>query len=452
MKGGKLIGTGSSSCVFYPNIPCKKNGIVDPKRVSKLLYHYDAKKLSKHEEKQSNIIKKIKNYKNWAIIYDEFCDAPKHNEIEYYDPEGYIDCFDETNETIPYDKAQLLNSDYGGETFKDIFSRIFQGVNQLKDLHVSFTRLIKMIEPLFLGLKEMNKNKIVHNDIKPINIIHNEDSLKYIDFGLASKTHNIRHFRNRSLNESSTKRIYIYYPLEYIYLFMDKGQRQTELNMNIRYRRNYNILEYIYAMFNININDVCFSLLNDIEHYKVSDVINKIDVYSLGISIAVLFYENNLSNVNNLGDPMINEFFTLIGEMINPDLKKRLTPSESYEKFINFMKKYSIKGKSKISPKENKKIRRATPRKATPRKATPRKATPRKATPRKATPRKATPRKATPRRTTKRRTTQRRETKRRTTKRRTTPRRETKRRTTKRRTTPRRNVDRKYRKNINRRV
>ena len=28
MLGGKLIGTGSSSCVLTPNIPCKKNGKV----------------------------------------------------------------------------------------------------------------------------------------------------------------------------------------------------------------------------------------------------------------------------------------------------------------------------------------------------------------------------------------------------------------------------------------
>ena len=96
MKGGKLIGTGSSSCVFYPNIPCKKNGKVETNRVSKLLYHYDAKKLAKHEEKQSKIIKKIKKYKEWAIIYDEFCNAPKHNDIEKYDPEGYVECFGET--------------------------------------------------------------------------------------------------------------------------------------------------------------------------------------------------------------------------------------------------------------------------------------------------------------------------------------------------------------------
>ena len=440
MKGGKLIGTGSSSCVFYPNIPCKKNGKVDPKRVSKLLYHYDAKKLSKHEEKQSKIIKKIKNYKDWAIIYDEFCDAPKHNDIEKYDPDGYVDCFGETGDSNPYENAQLLSSDYGGETFKDKFSKMFVGVNEVKEIQSRFKKLMVMVESLFLGLKEMHKNKLVHNDIKPINIIYKDDCLKYIDFGLASKSNNIRHFRVRSINESSTHRIYIYYPLEYIFLFMDKGQRQTELNMNIRYRRNYNILEYIYAMFGLNINDVCFSLLKNIEEYNVSDVITKIDVYSLGISIAVLFYENNLSNVIDIGDPMINDFFTLFGEMINPDLKQRILPTEAYEKFISLMKKYSIKGKSKISPKEMKKTRRATRRKATPRRATRRKATPRRATRRKPTRRKTTRRKAIARRATRRKTTARRARARRATRRKTTARRDTGR-----RATLRRNIDRKKR-------
>ena len=68
MKGGKLIGTGSSSCVFLPNIPCKTNGNISQNRVTKLLYHYDSKELSKYEKNQSDTIKKINGYKDWAII------------------------------------------------------------------------------------------------------------------------------------------------------------------------------------------------------------------------------------------------------------------------------------------------------------------------------------------------------------------------------------------------
>ena len=72
MEGGKLLGTGSSSCVFSPNIPCKKNGEVSDERVSKLLYHEDSKKLSKYEKDQASLIKKIKGYKKTSIAFKDF--------------------------------------------------------------------------------------------------------------------------------------------------------------------------------------------------------------------------------------------------------------------------------------------------------------------------------------------------------------------------------------------
>ena len=38
IKGGKLIGEGSSTCVFRPNLPCKNKNIkIDDKHVSKLV-------------------------------------------------------------------------------------------------------------------------------------------------------------------------------------------------------------------------------------------------------------------------------------------------------------------------------------------------------------------------------------------------------------------------------
>ena len=50
MNGGKLIGTGSSSCVLNPGIVCKDNSL-NKNRVSKLLYHTDAKELTEYEKK-----------------------------------------------------------------------------------------------------------------------------------------------------------------------------------------------------------------------------------------------------------------------------------------------------------------------------------------------------------------------------------------------------------------
>ena len=89
----------------------------------------------------------------------------------------------------------------------------------------------------------MDKNKIVHNDIKTINITGDFNGLKYIDFSLAAKITNKRHFIIRSKSEGNTKRFYHHYPLEYIFLYMDNDKLQSELQLlNIMYRRNYNIL------------------------------------------------------------------------------------------------------------------------------------------------------------------------------------------------------------------
>ena len=70
MKGGKLIGTGSSSCVFNPNFPCNQNNQTNKERISKLLYHRDAKELMDYEKKQSKLISKIKGI--LALIFSPF--------------------------------------------------------------------------------------------------------------------------------------------------------------------------------------------------------------------------------------------------------------------------------------------------------------------------------------------------------------------------------------------
>ena len=60
---------------------------------------------------------------------------------------------------------------------------------------------MEKMEPLFLGLKAMNDNKIVHNDIKYNNIVLHNGVFKYIDFGLSNVSSKKQHFKNRSLEE-----------------------------------------------------------------------------------------------------------------------------------------------------------------------------------------------------------------------------------------------------------
>ena len=461
MQGGKLLGTGSSSCVFSPNIPCKKDGKILDTRVSKLLFHYDSKNLSNYEKKQAQLIKKIKGYKEWAIIYDEYCNAPSPNVVEQIDKEGYNDCFKGINSTTdsPYDEAQLLNSDNGGRTLRELFNEMFSGKLTTGIITKNFKFLMYMFIPLFKGLKEMDKHKVVHNDIKSINITGDFKSLKYIDFGLTAKATDKGHFIERSKTEGNTKRLYYYYPLEYIYFHVDGDKLQSELQLlNIRYRRNHNILNTIYKMLGYDLDDTCNHLYNSISNseYTFEDVIKKIDVYSLGIQVPLLFLD--LGFVSEPAGPrggVVDDFFVLFKLMVDPDLNTRLTAKESYDIFMELINKHNIavgnkkmKITRKITQRRKATVRRATPRRkitqrrrTTARRATPRRkitqrrrATPRRRTARKATPRRATARRTTPRR--RRRATSRRR-RRAIPRRRATPRRRTARRTTARKATAR---------------
>ena len=439
MLGGKLLGTGSSSCVFSPNIPCKTNGKVDNNRVSKLLFHYDAKNLANYEKKQAELIKKIKGYKDWAIVYDEYCIAPKPNVVEGFDPEGYNDCFkDEIDDywSTPYDEAELLNSDNGGRTLRELFNEMFSGKLTMKIIDTQFKVLMKMFIPLFKGLKEMDKHNIVHNDIKNINITGDLNGLKYIDFGLAAKSDNFNHFIERSESEGNAKRIYYYYPLDYIFFSVKKEKLQNELeSLNIKNRRNYNILFDIYDILGYDLDESCIQLHDSIKNseYTIEDIIKKIDVYSLGIQVPLLFLNLGFNSKPVSASDLISDFYDLFKRMVDPHLHTRLTAIDAYNIFMGLVKKHNITGENK-KMKLTRKVtqrRKATARRATARRVTPR----RRATARRATARRATPRRrATARRATVRRATARRATPRR--RRRATPRR--RRRATARRATPRR--------------
>ena len=61
-----------------------------------------------------------------------------------------------------------------------------------------------MMLPLFKGLNILQKNNIIHNDIKYDNIVLQNDKFKYIDFGLSGFLNNKQHFKMRSKREFDT--------------------------------------------------------------------------------------------------------------------------------------------------------------------------------------------------------------------------------------------------------
>ena len=106
--------------------------------------------------------------------------------------------------------------------------------------------------------------------------------------------------------------------------------------MNIKYRRNFAIVENIYNVMGYDINIVLKELLEKLTNfeYDIKEVISKIDVYSLGLQIPLLFYEIGISP-QNYSDQMINDFYTLFKLMINPDLNERFTAKNHMKYILN---------------------------------------------------------------------------------------------------------------------
>ena len=372
MLGGELVASGSDSCVFIPNLPCKIDDPVYNNRVSKIIYGEDREDEFKYEKKMNDKIKKIKGYSSWAIIFDKFCKPPPMELLIDYDKKGIHDCItkeagipnSQFYDSFDYfnDTSYMMNGIYGGITLDDYFYNQFKMFNYYSrpQRDRMFLKLMKMMEPLFLGVKKMNEKKIIHNDIKPNNIVVHNNVFKFIDFGLAGMQSDKKHFQQRSLDEFRSKRIYIYYPLDYLF-FYSKGSLYNEINY-FKERINFNVFYDLNQMFRKDTFDILMDTIETIQNAKLSelDMIKKIDVYSLGVIIPLLLLNieksKNILIKNIQESDVISSFFNLFEKMINPLSKDRMNAEDAYKEFKKLLRKFqkTPKKKKRTSTKKRK--------------------------------------------------------------------------------------------------
>ena len=86
LKGGKLIGEGSSTCVFKPNLPCKNKKIdISDKRIAKLFLKKPDDLLK--ELKTNKKISKLPKSKEWSVVLDDMCEAADYNTLKNVEPD-----------------------------------------------------------------------------------------------------------------------------------------------------------------------------------------------------------------------------------------------------------------------------------------------------------------------------------------------------------------------------
>lgn len=338
-KGGKLIGIGSNTCVFKPNLPCLNKDVkIDNNKISKLFL--ELPKNFKKEIKFNEKIEKLKNYKEYAVTLSNLCKSDDYEKLKTYEPD--IDKCIKENDINNFKSLEMLYGDYGGISMENRLNELFNRdvFDNEKLLKKTIDTFMKECYSLFYGLSEFYLNNITHLDIKPDNIVYKNGKFKYIDFGISTTFDNEEDIKNRSEYEYESDRIYIQYPFEFIYMYANSFGLFYE---NVKYRDNYNYIKDInnivfYRDFDKSKSDI-IDLTKDNKINK-DIIIQRLDVYSLGMTITQLLTVKIIETYKELNnkDSIINKiqdiyccesvypYTELLYKMTEPLCINRITP------------------------------------------------------------------------------------------------------------------------------
>lgn len=355
MTKSKLISKGSSGCVFRPNISCQNNKKKrTKKRVSKLF-------IKKNKEyKIGLLVKKIKNYNDWTLLWENVCQSQEYDKL--LNNSDINECLLSQNinpKSLPSNyKFTLYQGFYGGITLEDYSKKIIKSniFYSEKIFMQVFIKIFKLVYNVFHGLMELNQHNICHHDINSRNILIKNNKSYIIDYDISLEMINLKKNKfliDRMNEEFNGYRIYEIYPYEYIYYILkDKKEISSEQNniaLNQQYRLNYyEDYEPIHIqLFNRDTDNLRFELLEDKLMNKKSDIdelISKLDVYSLGITVLMIFIER-CEDYNIKTDECIRLFklkdlksyMELIRDMTEFNHKDRISIQEAYERYKNLI-------------------------------------------------------------------------------------------------------------------
>ena len=346
----KLIGKGSYGCVFKPAIKCKKKKYtIHKNKISKVFINNDS---SKHELKINQAVQKISNYKEWAYIWKKGCTPPKYEEIK--NTSDIKKCLKKIKKKKKdYNKkSYMLLGHYGGISFSKYCEKLIKKstFRTIKEFTKVFLKLFRLLHNIFLGISELNKHGISHQDLSNSNIMFKKNQCYLIDFGLSCRYTDMKSYKERSRKQISGSRIYDPYPFDYIYAFAKKDELKAELIdfQYENYRDNYNDYQNVHQNI-FNRQDIKDDIVNLFllpaslgENFKLNKklILKKLDTYSLGILLPMMF--NDMANVYNIGkkkftkcfqSPKIQNQLALLKDMTDIHPKNRIDIEDAYERF-----------------------------------------------------------------------------------------------------------------------
>jgi serine/threonine protein kinase len=322
-KGGKYIYAGSYGCVFSPAILCKGDATRKNGYISKIMKAEDAIA----ERKEAEILKRLDNAYEYFLYPDRICEpiADKSNAPE--------------NCKLKFSKAPVaLMSPFGGV--------------DLRKIQVPFQEIPALFEGMvniFDGLELLHANNLIHNDIKPHNIValKRDDGsyqVRLIDFGLMHTVDNYlkgEWFHN-----------YPYYPYD-VRLLSENYFPKTEDIEEFYLQQEYNQFPMWFYARNDGQQLITKKWVMAMWKKMKGDearhhVVLELDVFSLGRTLYELYFRltgqfyvmgDDEGEVLGQGTAGIKKdvalpLFKLIQKMCNPDPFERVSLLEAKAEFV----------------------------------------------------------------------------------------------------------------------
>ena len=338
--GGKLVGQGTYGCVFRPMIPCKGNNKRRKGYVSKVMTKNEAES----EYNETKEIDRIDPHGEFHLLGPEICDIDK----KHHNEPGMNNC-------IPIRGVNKAN--IGILQYRDGGTDLYNFLNTVKkdkDMKFEITKkLLRGLRTFFIGLDIMWKNKYIHSDIKPQNMVINPETMicKYIDFGLFTRMDNLDNI------DFMFTELYFPHPSELLYIKLYNGKHVSPEQFNVvvnaihndvKQEKTYHTEFNNVNVFNGNIYDISFTpdktafyrniMRTHTEEQFRQLLCEKIDVHSLGVSL-IRLYVNVTDTLFNLKpsskySPIKQAFHSLILSLIEPQFNRRPNGKQAYNLYM----------------------------------------------------------------------------------------------------------------------
>jgi serine/threonine protein kinase len=280
MPRPRLLGEGSYGCVYKPQLQCDVPG----KKVSKNLVGKIFVSNHAFEEEydtQMNIVNKLDPKGEFTLPFHDRCAVKAEANRE-----SLSQC--KLTKQRPAPSYNQLIYENGGTSLHDFMKK--------RGNTPEFIRILENMRPLFVGIQRIQERGKVHQDIKPDNIMKRGEKIFLIDFGLLNSKDGVFTKDNAYVLEYD----YPYYPPEFK-LF---GLKHERTKFILSARKNYKYLDSsaVQVLEGILGNGLFTGLDRVYDERKTDPKLfnpDKVDIYSLGMSIFEMYIWSGLYKTKN---------------------------------------------------------------------------------------------------------------------------------------------------------